>query len=124
MSDPFRLDGRTALVSGGRGYLGQAISRQLFDAGATVLVASRNVAANNAWARQIDPDGRRVHGMALDITSAASVAAAAARVVAEFGALDVLVNNATSGAGASIEQTGAAEWSASFDGNAWGYFAC
>lgn len=124
MREPFRLDGRSALVSGGRGYLGQAISRLLFESGATVLIASRNVVANEAFARELDPSGERAQAIPLDITSPASIAAAAERVKTTVGTLDVLVNNATSGPGASIEKTGAAEWDGSFAGNAWGYFAC
>jgi NAD(P)-dependent dehydrogenase (short-subunit alcohol dehydrogenase family) len=89
-----------------------------------VIIASRGLASNQAFARELDPSGRRALAVELDIMSAPSIAAAAERVTARHGVLDVLVNNAASGAGAAIDRMGAAEWDSAFEGNAWGYFAC
>jgi NAD(P)-dependent dehydrogenase (short-subunit alcohol dehydrogenase family) len=80
------LTARVALVTGAGGGLGRAICRALADAGFTVIATDRTA----GLVREVE--GCRPH--ALDVTDAASVAAAATLVRAEFGRLDVLVNNA------------------------------
>ena len=93
-------DTPVALVTGANKGLGHQIARDLAGHGFTVLVGSRDLANGTAAAESI---GDAAHAVQLDVTDAASVAAAAERVRAEFGRLDVLVNNA------GISQVGAAD---------------
>lgn len=88
------LTDKVAVVSGGRGLYGSAISEGLAEAGATVLIASRNEEACQAYAETLTQRGLRAHGMALDMASDDSIAAFTARAIEEQGAIDVLVNNA------------------------------
>ena len=96
-TEPFRLDGRHALVTGGASGIGEATVRELTRAGAFVWVADIDLAAAEALAGSI-PSTKALH---LDVSSTASIAAAAARIER----LDILVNNAGVGHVGSIENT-------------------
>ena len=80
-----------ALVTGANKGIGHEIATQLAARGYTVLVGARDPARGEAAARRIAGDAR---ALALDVTRADSIAAAAARIARELGRLDVLVNNA------------------------------
>lgn len=81
-----------ALVTGAARGLGLEVARQLAGTGVRTVVAAREVAAAEAAAR--DDDGLEALPVGLDITDAASVAAAVEALHARTGRLDVLVNNA------------------------------
>jgi 2-dehydro-3-deoxy-L-rhamnonate dehydrogenase (NAD+) len=92
MSEPssfFRLDGKTALVTGGGQGIGAAICRRLASAGARVAVFDREATSANTIAADID--GIPVVG---DVTSEDDVARALAATERQAGPLDILVNNA------------------------------
>ena len=84
-------DKRIALVTGANQGVGLQVARELVANGVTVLVGSRNLAKGETAAREI---GRGAVALQLDVTDPASIAAAAERIGAEFGRLDLLVNNA------------------------------
>jgi 3-oxoacyl-[acyl-carrier protein] reductase len=86
----FRLDGRTALVTGASGGIGAAIARQLHDAGATVVLTGRRADALAELAQAL---GERVHVHPADLAEPAAAEALVKAVEGETG-LDVLVNNA------------------------------
>jgi NADP-dependent 3-hydroxy acid dehydrogenase YdfG len=94
---PFRLDNRHALVTGGASGIGEATVKELVRAGAFVWVADVNLAAAEALAKSTGS----AKAVALDVTSADSVAAAATHI----DRLDILVNNAGIGHVGSIETT-------------------
>lgn len=98
MDQPYRLDGKIALVTGGASGIGAATCRELDRGGAEVLVADLNLHAAEEIASQLQ------HGRALemDVTSSASIARAAEQLTR----LDILVNNAGIGLVGSIEATG------------------
>lgn len=81
------------LVSGGNRGIGFEACRALAEAGATVLLGSRRAAEGARAARELAKAGS-VSARALDAADPASVAALKASVEKEFGALDVLINNA------------------------------
>ena len=82
---------RIALITGANQGVGFQVAKELAGDGVTVLVGARDGAKGEAAAAQI---GERAVPVQLDVTNAASIAAAAARIRAEFGRLDLLVNNA------------------------------
>ena len=84
-------DKPVALVTGANQGIGLQIAKDLVKHGLTVLAGSRDVGRGQAAAEEIGPGGHALH---LDVTDQASIAAAAARVGAEFGRLDVLIQNA------------------------------
>lgn len=88
------LSGRVALVTGGAQGIGRAICGALGKAGAVVLVTDRDAQGAQAAAAEIVEAGGTAHARGLDVTVDADWEAAEAWVRAEFGRLDVLVNNA------------------------------
>lgn len=90
----FSLDGKVAIVTGGRGLYGAGISLGLCEAGATVIVASRNGDACEDYARTLREKGHKAYGMALDLENDESIRKLTDEVYARFGSIDVLVNNA------------------------------
>jgi NAD(P)-dependent dehydrogenase (short-subunit alcohol dehydrogenase family) len=89
------LEGRAAVVTGAGRGIGLAIARRLTEAGADVLIGDLDTASAEASAVQLSREfGRRVVGAALNVGEEASIIALADRAVAEFGKLDIWVNNA------------------------------
>jgi NAD(P)-dependent dehydrogenase (short-subunit alcohol dehydrogenase family) len=87
----FTLAGKLALVTGGTGVLGSAMSRGLARAGAHVIVTHRRAGAAEVAAAGLREAGYLATGLALDTMDAGSLREAAART-AELGGLDVLIN--------------------------------
>ncbi|MEU4393674.1 SDR family oxidoreductase [Kribbella sp. NPDC023855] len=85
---------KIALVTGANKGIGKEIARQLGEAGHTVLLGSRDFARGEAAAKELVADGIKASAIQLEVTDPASVRAAAAKIEAEHGRLDVLVNNA------------------------------
>ena len=109
--DQFRLDHKIAIVTGGSGLYGAHISEALGQAGALVIVASRNVRKCEEQAEALIQQGCRSVAMALDLGDEASIEAFTSNVTARFGRIDILVNNSVSREGlADIEQTTAEGW--------------
>jgi NAD(P)-dependent dehydrogenase (short-subunit alcohol dehydrogenase family) len=95
--DLFSLAGRVAIVTGagGReGGIGEAYASALAAFGASVVVADINADGAAAAAERLRGAGAKALGVAVDITDPASVRAMTDRAVAEFGGVDILVNNA------------------------------
>jgi NAD(P)-dependent dehydrogenase (short-subunit alcohol dehydrogenase family) len=91
----FNLSGRVAMVTGAGGHLGSAISRALAEAGARVIVTSRDARRAASIAAEL-PDADRVRhvGVELDQTDFVSVDRCIASGLEAAGQIDVLVNNA------------------------------
>ena len=87
---PFRLDGKTALVTGAGRGIGRAVALALAGAGAELVLVSRTLGQLEEVAREIQENGGRAQVLPLDVTDSAAVRHA----VAGLGALDILVNNA------------------------------
>jgi NAD(P)-dependent dehydrogenase (short-subunit alcohol dehydrogenase family) len=93
--DRFRMDGRVALITGGNRGLGKAMAEALAEAEANVVVTSRSADEAASVAEQLTSQyGRVCRGYACDVTEPADIVALVANVIAEFGKIDVLVNNA------------------------------
>lgn len=113
LKDLFSLKNRTALVTGGAGYLGLAICEALAELGANVVIASRDgekcknaaIALQNAFGSDI-----RTIGLRLNLLEPESVANCIQGVEHEFGGLDILVNNAWSGKKNSWESITEEDW--------------
>jgi NAD(P)-dependent dehydrogenase (short-subunit alcohol dehydrogenase family) len=101
--DLFRLDGKTAIVTGGGRGLGQYIAEGLVDAGARVVLCSRVVAACEQVKGEIEARGGQALALACDITNAGDVARVVAATQDAFGGVDILINNSGTTWGASPE---------------------
>jgi NAD(P)-dependent dehydrogenase (short-subunit alcohol dehydrogenase family) len=90
----FDLRGKVALITGGTGYLGSALAAALAEAGARVVVASRDLEKARAAAAALGGPAAGEHrAVVIDHMDEASIAAGFAAAVRETGQVDVLVNN-------------------------------
>ncbi len=115
VTDLFDLTGRVALVTGGAGHLGHAMSHCLAKAGAHVFVAGRTEATLQHTANETEAAGGKATPLQIDVTSDESVAKAIDVIRSAEGRLDVVVNNAYSGASGSLTETGSQEMLRTYD---------
>src|SRR4051794_40486253 len=87
----FDLKGHTAIVTGGAAGIGEAISKRLANAGATVAVADLDAAAAAQTAATL---GNGSFGVQVDVADSASVNAAVEEVLKRTGRVHIMVNNA------------------------------
>lgn len=122
--NPFRLDGRVAIVTGGGGGLGGGICAALAAAGATVVVAGRTREKLERVAAMVNESGGRAVPVEVDIAEERSVAAMAERVIDELGGIDVLVNNAAVYHRKPWTEISTSDWDHVLDTNLKGYYLC
>ena len=123
--DVFKLDGRVALVTGGNRGLGFAMAKALAEAGASVIVTSRQEdRAVKSAATLSEATGQRARGLAVDITDAEQIETMLQSVVQEFGRIDILVNNAGINIRKPVEEFDEASWDLVQDTNLKAPFLC
>lgn len=86
-----KLQGKVAVITGGARGIGLAIGARYVAEGATVFLADRDVEEAIKAAAAL---GAQAHGIALDVTDAASIEAMVKAVITQVGGIDILVNNA------------------------------
>jgi NAD(P)-dependent dehydrogenase (short-subunit alcohol dehydrogenase family) len=91
--DLFRLDGKIALVSGGSRGIGEAIARGLAEQGASVIVSSRKLEGCEVVAQSIRDSGGQATAMQCHAGDLEAIDRLFADIEAQFGGLDILVNN-------------------------------
>lgn len=90
-----RLEGKTALVTGGNRGIGRAIVERFASEGADVILFGRNEADNQQVEKETkDTYGVSVKSYVVDVSDKESVAAGVKAALADFGTVDILVNNA------------------------------
>jgi len=94
IQEKFDLTGRVAVVTGGVGLLGAEFCRTLAEAGAAVAVVDMNASASQGTADTLTKSGYNALAVPTDITQPDSVNAMVAKVISNFGRLDILVNSA------------------------------
>ena len=118
----FRLDGKTAFVTGAASGIGEAIAHALAGAGATVYVADRDATNGNRVAAAVQQAGQRAEFVSLNVTSEAECERAANHIAAKHGSLDVLVNNAGIGHVGTVVTTNGADMDRLYGVNVRGVF--
>jgi NAD(P)-dependent dehydrogenase (short-subunit alcohol dehydrogenase family) len=113
----FRLDGRSALVTGASRGIGRALALGLAHAGADVALAARSEDALEETARKVQALGRRAVVIELDVAEVARLPAAVDRALAALGGLHILVNNAGMEQVADSLAVSAALWDRILDTN-------
>jgi 3-oxoacyl-[acyl-carrier protein] reductase len=112
-----RLDGRTALVTGGSKGLGRAIAEHFVEAGAAVAMVARGAEALNRARDEIAArfQGARIAAIPADVSTAEDCAHAAREAEAALGPVDILVNNAGTSQRGEFMSVDDALWQADLD---------
>jgi len=123
---PFTLSGKVAIVTGARQGIGKAIALALAEAGADIAICDRVIEDGelNAVAEEVKRLGRRSLAVQADITQKAEVDGLVKRVVAEFGVIDILVNNAAVNIMAPLLELREDGWDRVIDTDLKGYYLC
>jgi NAD(P)-dependent dehydrogenase (short-subunit alcohol dehydrogenase family) len=101
--DLFRLDGRVAIVTGASSGLGVVFARALAEAGADVALGARREDRLTETSRVVEDAGRRAIAVRTDVARPEDCQRLVDATMAEFGRVDVLVNNA--GIGTAVPAT-------------------
>ncbi|HEU0010484.1 MAG TPA: 3-oxoacyl-[acyl-carrier-protein] reductase [Verrucomicrobiae bacterium] len=117
------LANQIAVVTGAGRGIGRAIALRFAAAGADVVCVSRTAQNSEKVAGEVKALGRKAWALAVDVADSAAVGAAAERILAEAGRVDVLVNNAGIARDGLLMRMSDADWDAVLNTNLKGAFA-
>ena len=120
----FDLHGKVAIVTGGNGGIGLGMARGLASAGATVVIAARNLEKSRAAVAELKARGGAASAIPVDVTQEAAVSALITQTVEHHGRLDILVNNAGTNIRQPAHDLTVAQWHTVIDTNLTSAFLC
>src|SRR6201987_1421663 len=118
----FNLNGRVAIVTGGSVGLGRQMAQGLAEMGANVVLCARKKERCEAAAEELRSLGVKSLALGCDVKDPASVKDVVDATVAEFGRIDVLINNAGIAWGAPVEEMRLEHWNKVLETNLTGTF--
>jgi NAD(P)-dependent dehydrogenase (short-subunit alcohol dehydrogenase family) len=104
------LTGKVAVVTGSAQGLGKAIVETLCEAGLTVVGADINEGENQQTAAAIQAKGGMMEATQLDLSDESQIESLISRIAAQYGRLDVIVNNAGIDRTVSVEELSVSDW--------------
>ena len=119
----FDLSGKVAVVTGGNGGIGLGMARGLGSAGATIVIAARNLKKSQAAIADLASHGASASAILVD-SQEASVSALFSATLERCGRLDILVNNAGINIRHPAHELSLAEWHTVIDTNLTSAFMC
>ncbi len=122
--NPFGLEGRVAVVTGGGRGIGKAISAKLIKAGAKVIVADVDEDSAMQTAKELSPPSGDVIGSFVDVALEESVSSLMQMTLETFGQIDILVNNAGIMSRTRLMDISLDEWERTIQINLTGVFLC
>ena len=117
-----QLDGKVAIITGGGSGIGKGIAKAFADEGCSVVIAARNADRLDAAAAELSADGGSVISIPTDVTSEEQMISLFAKTMAQFGKVDVLVNNSGAFDGGPVEELTMEQWQKVIDVNVTGPF--
>lgn len=120
--DLFHLKNKTAIITGGARGLGAQIAEAYGEAGANLVICSRNKAACDKMQEKLSSQGIKVLSIQCDVTNQTDVKKVVAETVEHFGTIDILVNNSGASWAASVEEMPLDAWKKVMDVNVTGTF--
>lgn len=125
LKELFDLSGKVAVVTGGAGFLGEAVCEGLAEAGASVAIVSANSKKCQNLAERLARDyGVKTWGGQMDIAKSASVKKCFTEIASELSHVDILVNNAHFCSSGRLEEMTEEDWQKGIDGTINGVFRC
>lgn len=119
-----QLDGKIAIITGAGTGIGKGIARGFAREGADLVLASRNQENLQVTAQEIAHHNQRVRVIATDVTDEASVIHLFETTMAEFGRIDILINNSGAFDGGPFEELSLETWQKVVNVNLTGPFLC
>ena len=120
----FDLTGRVAIITGGSIGLGRQMAEGLAEMGANLVLCARRAERCRQAAAELDELGVKTLSLACDVTKQNSVQELVDRTVAQFGRIDILINNAGISWGSPAEQMRLEDWNKVIETNLTGSFLC
>ena len=120
----FDLGGRVAIVTGGSIGLGRQMAQGLAEMGAHVVLCARQQERCHEAAGELRQLGVQALALACDVKSQASIQQMVDATLAQFGRIDILINNAGVSWGAPVEEMRLEDWSKVLETNLTGTFLC
>lgn len=120
----FDLTGKVAIITGGNGGIGLGMAKGLAQAGASIAVVGRNETKNATAVRNIKALGVDAMAVEADVCDSEAVDTMIATVVAQWGAINILVNNAGINIRKRPEDLSEDEWRSVLDTNLTSAFIC
>lgn len=118
----FDLSGRVAIVTGGATGLGLQMATGLAEMGASLVLCARKIERCEKVASELAKLGVKALAAACDVKNPASIKGVVDATVAEFGRIDVLINNAGTSWGAPVEEMKLEHWNKVIETNLTGTF--
>jgi 3-oxoacyl-[acyl-carrier protein] reductase len=118
----FDFSGKTLFLTGANGSISRAIARVFFGLGANCILTDLNEAGVQAFARELDPSGRRAVGLRQDASVSADAESALANAKERFGAVDFVVTSAGLYRDQMVHDMTDEQWRQSIDINLSGVF--
>ncbi|MGC2695330.1 MAG: SDR family oxidoreductase [Candidatus Angelobacter sp.] len=120
----FDLSGRVAIITGGSIGLGRQMAEALAEMGANLALCARKKERCEEAAHEMEKLGVRVLALACDVKDPANVQQMVDATMAQFGRVDILINNAGISWGAPTDKMTLAEWNKVIETNLTGTFLC
>ncbi len=125
MKDPFSLEGKVSVVTGGNGGIGKGIADGLAAKGSAVVIAARDESKTAEAVEDIRSRfGVTASGLFMDVAEPQSITSGIQKVLDEYGRIDVLVNNAGVNIRKQPQDYTVEEWDKILDINLRGAFLC
>ena len=121
---PFRLDGKTAVITGAGSGIGRAIAERFAQQGARIAVLDVDPDNSQSTVEKLQSSGAEAMNLPCNVTIEGEVAAAMQCVADQYGSIDILVNNAGIGHVGTVETTEEADFDRLFEVNVKGVYLC